>query len=87
MNTLTTKIHRFTRAALASSLLFSATGAIANDWADDWLQSNATYSGPSSYSGGARNFITAGNIPFRANSSISYPISMSAPRLALIVLK
>lgn len=81
MNPLTHKLCCFTKVAFTTAVLFSSTSTLANDWADDWLQSNATYSGPSSYSGGARNFITAGNIQFRANSSISYPISMSAPRL------
>jgi conjugative transfer pilus assembly protein TraH len=64
-----------------SALSVFSTGALATDWADDWLAS-ASVSGPTSYNSGAgRSFVSAGNIQFRANSSISYPISMSAPRM------
>lgn len=66
---------------LILSVLFTPFVSLANDWADDWLSSNSSYSGTSSYSGGGRNFITAGNLQFRANSSVSYPVTMSAPRI------
>jgi conjugative transfer pilus assembly protein TraH len=69
------------RNTLIIGAVVSPLTSTASDWADDWLSSNTSYSGTTSYSGGGRNFISAGNIQFRANSSVSYPITMSAPRM------
>ncbi|GHG07123.1 conjugal transfer protein TraH [Thalassotalea marina] len=81
MKAITSTITKTVMFCVASCVITHSSSIKANDWADDWLSSNAAYSGVSSYKGGARNFITAGNLQFRANSSISYPVSMSAPRL------
>lgn len=74
-------INKLIRNTLIIGTAIVPLTSFANDWADDWLSANSTYSGTSSYSGGGRNFITAGNLQFRANSSVSYPITMSAPRM------
>lgn len=55
--------------------------AVAADWADDWLVSNASFTGPSTYNSGSRNYMSMGNLQFRANTSVSYPITMQAPRM------
>jgi len=75
------KIKSIVKNTLLIGAVFNPVTTFAGDWADDWLSANSSYSGTSSYSGGGRNFITAGNLQFRANSSVSYPITMSAPRM------
>lgn len=61
-------------------MVFS-TAAHSADWAADWLEGSLSGGGPTYYEGASRNYLSVGNISYRANTGVDYPITISPPRL------
>lgn len=55
--------------------------ATAAGWVDNWVTQNGTVSPPSSYQGGNRSYLSAGNLSVRVNSTSDHPITVSVPRI------
>ena len=62
-------------------LLLSSNKLFAADWASDWLDDSLLVSGPSYHQGASRNYLSAGNLSFRRNTSVIKPITISPPRV------
>lgn len=62
-------------------LLLISNNIFAADWASDWLDDSLLISGPSYHQGASRNYLSAGNLSFRRDTSVVKPISIAAPRV------
>lgn len=64
----------------AISFVLLSPSIYAADWVDDWFD-NAVYDKPSSYNSQKRGYYYAGGFSARVNSTTSYPVTISPPRL------
>lgn len=62
-------------------IILVSNNLYAADWASDWLDDSLLVSGPSYHQGATRNYLSAGNLSFRRNTSVVKPISIAAPRV------
>lgn len=61
--------------------LFFSPFTFAADWAADWLEGSLSGGGPTYYEGASRNYLSLGNLSYRTDASVDYPLTISAPRL------
>jgi len=75
-------LRRFRGAlVLVLILAFMVTSTMARaEWIDDWFD-EATYTGPTSFTGQKRGYATGGNLSLRWSPHNDYPVSVSLPRI------
>ncbi|NQY62897.1 MAG: conjugal transfer protein TraH [Alteromonadaceae bacterium] len=66
---------------LAMLPLLISSNLLASDWVSDWVNQAGVGAGASTYKGGNRTYMSAGNLSLRANGSTDYPFTISAPRI------
>tara|TARA_B110000196_G_scaffold320320_1_gene341920 strand:- start:5716 stop:7170 length:1455 start_codon:yes stop_codon:yes gene_type:complete len=61
--------------------IFISGNLAAADWVSDWVNQSGVGSGASTYKGGNRTYMSAGNLSLRSNGTTDYPFTISAPRI------